>query len=156
MVVFIFGMWYTLGEVVFTVRKLAEFLTRNKKYIIYFFVGVLTTVINYTVYLLSYNICNYSAAVSNIAAWLVAIFFSFFVNKFFVFTSHRCSTKILAAELVKFVGCRIVSGGLETAIVFVAADILNLNGLIWKIFSSIFVIIFNYICSDFFVFRNKA
>ena len=137
-------------------KKMTEFFIRNKKYIIYFFVGVLTTIINYTVYFLLYNIYNYAAVVSNVAAWVVAIVFSFFGNKFFVFTSHRCSQQVLASELAKFVGCRIVSGGLETAIVFVSADILNLNGLIWKIFSSIFVIIFNYISSDFFVFRNKA
>ena len=113
-------------------KKMTEFFIRNKKYIIYFFVGVLTTIINYTVYFLLYNIYNYAAVVSNVAAWVVAIVFSFFGNKFFVFTSHRCSQKVLAS------------------------DILNLNGLIWKIFSSIFVIIFNYISSDFFVFRNKA
>lgn len=137
-------------------RALTGFLKQNKKYIIYFFVGVLTTVVNYIVYFLAYNTLDCSAAVSNIIAWFVAVIFSFFANKFLVFASLNRSMRALACEFLRFLSCRIVSGGVETGIIFVAVDILNFNSTVWKVVSSIFVIVLNYFGSKFIVFRNKA
>ena len=137
-------------------RALTGFLKQNRKYIIYFFVGILTTVVNYIVYFLAYSILDCSAAVCNIIAWLVAVIFSFFANKFLVFASISRSMRVLACELLRFFSCRIVSGALETGIIFVTVDILNFNSIVWKVISSIFVIVLNYFGSEYIVFRNKA
>ena len=77
----------------------------------YLFFGVLTTAVNYIVYLPCYNLMHFSAAVSNVIAWVVAVAFAYLTNKPFVFKSHDWSPGTVVPELTKFVTCRIGSGG---------------------------------------------
>lgn len=121
----------------------------------YLFFGVLTTVVNYLIYLPCYNLLGWSAGVSNVIAWVFAVAFAFVTNKPFVFKSHDWSWKVVWPELTKFVGCRIGSGVLETGIIIVFVDILNWNGNIIKIVTAVLVIILNYIGSKLLVFRKK-
>lgn len=121
----------------------------------YLFFGVLTTVVNYLVYLPCYNWLDISAAVSNVIAWVVAVAFAYLTNKPFVFKSHDWSWRTVGPELTKFVGCRIGSGFLETAIIFVTVDLLSWNGNIWKLVTSVLVVIINYVASKLLVFRKK-
>ena len=58
-------------------------------------------------------------------------------------------------ELAKFLGCRIGSGVLETAILFVTVDLLKWDGNLWKIVTSVLVVILNYVGSKLLVFRKK-
>ena len=120
----------------------------------YLVFGVLTTVVNYLVYLPLYNWMGISAAVSNIAAWVVAVAFAFLTNKPFVFQSHDWSRKTVLPELSKFVSCRVASGAMETAIIFLTVDLMQWNGNIWKLITSVLVVILNYFASKFLVFRK--
>ena len=54
----------------------------------YLFFGVLTTLVNYAVYLPCYNLFHLSASASNIVAWVFAVVFAYLTNKPFVFRSH--------------------------------------------------------------------
>ncbi len=123
--------------------------------ITYLVFGVLTTAVNYVVYLPCYNLLHFSATVSNIIAWVVAVAFAYLTNKPFVFKSHDWSAKTVLPELTKFVGCRVGSGLLETAIIFVTVDLLHWNGNIWKLIVSVLVVILNYVGSKLLVFRKK-
>lgn len=121
----------------------------------YLFFGVLTTVVNYLVYLPCYNLLGLSATLSNIIAWAVSVAFAFVTNKPFVFKSYDWSAKVVVPELTKFVGTRLGSLILETAILFVTVDWLKLNGNIMKLAVSVLVVIINYIGSKLLVFRKK-
>ena len=121
----------------------------------YLFFGVLTTAVNYVVYLPCYNLLGWSAGFSNILAWIVAVTFAFVTNKPLVFKSHDWSWKVVWPELTKFVGCRIGSGVLETGILMVAVDWLQWNGNVWKLITAVLVIVLNYIGSKFLVFKKK-
>lgn len=121
----------------------------------YLFFGVLTTVANYIVYLPCYNLLHFSAAVSNVIAWVAAVAFAYLTNKPFVFKSHDWSAKTVVPELSKFVGSRIVSGALETVFIFVTVDLLQWNGNAMKLITSVLVVILNYIASKLLVFREK-
>lgn len=121
----------------------------------YLFFGVLTTVVNYIVYLPCYNLLHFSAAVSNVIAWVAAVAFAYLTNKPFVFKSHDWSAKTVIPELTKFVGSRIVSGALETAIIFVTVDWLCWNGNIMKLVTSVLVVVINYIASKLLVFKKQ-
>ena len=121
----------------------------------YLFFGVLTTVVNYVVYLPCYNILGFSAMVSNGIAWVVAVAFAYLTNKPFVFRSNDWSMKTVFPELTKFVGCRIGSGLAETFILFITVDLLGFNGNLWKLFTSVLVVVLNYIGSKLLVFRRK-
>ena len=120
----------------------------------YLFFGVLTTAVNYLVYLPCYNWLHLSASISNVIAWVVAVAFAYVTNKPFVFKSHDWSWKTVGPELTKFVGCRIGSGLLETAILFVTVDCLVWNGNVWKLVTSVLVVLINYVASKLLVFRK--
>ena len=121
----------------------------------YLFFGVLTTVVNYLVYIPCLYLLGIPAAASNAVAWVVAVAFAFVTNKPFVFHSNDWSAKVVWPELGKFVGSRLASGGIETAIIFVTVDLLAWNGVIMKLFVSVLVIVLNYIGSKLLVFRKK-
>ena len=123
--------------------------------ILYLVLGVLTTGVKYIVYLPCYNILGLSASVSNAIAWVVSVAFAFVTNKPFVFRSYDWSAKVVLPELAKFLGCRIGSGVLETAILFVTVDLLKWDGNLWKIVTSVLVGILNYVGSKLLVFRKK-
>ena len=121
----------------------------------YLFFGVLTTVVNYLIYLPCYNMLHLSASVSNAIAWVVAVAFAYLTNKPWVFKSHDWSRQTVIPELTKFVGCRVGSGALETGIIFLTVDLLCWNGNIMKLVTSVLVVILNYIGSKLLVFRKK-
>ena len=91
-------------------------MRKYRDVISYLFFGVLTTLVNYFVYLPLFNILGFSATVSNSIAWAVAVAFAYLTNKPFVFRSNDWSFRTVLPELGKFVGCRIASGVMETVI----------------------------------------
>ncbi len=137
------------------IEKLRSLIEKYWDVLSYLFFGVLTTVVNYLIYLPVYNFCGLSAALSNMIAWVGAVIFAFLTNKPFVFHSHDWSAKTVVPELTKFVSCRIASGVLETVILFLAVDCMNWNGNIWKLVTQVLVIIINYVGSKLLVFRKK-
>lgn len=133
-------------------KKLYERYADALAYLVF---GVLTTVVNYVVYIPCYNMLGLSGTVSNLIAWIAAVTFAFLTNKPFVFKSHDWSAKVLFPELTKFLGCRIGSGLLETVIILVMVDCLNWNGNWMKLFTNVMVVILNYFGSKLLVFGGK-
>jgi len=136
---------------------IAKFRSLIAKYwdiLSYLFFGVLTTVVNYIIYLPLYNGLGMSATVSNAIAWVVAVAFAYLTNKPFVFRSYDWSMKTVVPELTKFVGCRVGSGAAETLILLLTVDILGWNGNIWKLITSVLVVVLNYIGSKLLVFKK--
>lgn len=136
-------------------KKMKDLIVQHWEVLSYLIFGVLTTVVNYLVYLPVYNLLGLSAALSNAIAWVVAVAFAYLTNKPFVFKSHDWSAKTVIPELTKFVGCRVASGAAETLILLVTVDILCCNGNLWKLVTSVLVVILNYIASKLVVFRKK-
>ena len=129
-----------------------------KKYwdvLIYLFFGVLTTLVNFLVYFPLYNWLGFSATFSNVIAWAVAVAFAYLTNKPFVFHSNDWSMDTVLPEFAKFIGCRVGSGALETAIIWLTVDFLALNGNLMKILVSVLVVILNYIASKWIVFKKN-
>ena len=136
------------------VRKIKNLVQKHWDILSYLFFGGLTTVVNYLVYLPCFNLLSLSAAVSNAIAWVVAVAFAYLTNKPFVFRSHDWSAKTVIPELTKFVTCRIGSGLLETGILFLCVDLLAWNGNVWKLITSVLVVILNYVASKLLVFKK--
>lgn len=135
-------------------QKIKNLVQKHWDILSYLFFGGLTTVVNYLVYLPCYNLLSLSAAVSNAIAWAVAVAFAYLTNKPFVFRSHDWSRKTVVPELTKFVTCRIGSGLLETGILFLCVDLLHWNGNVWKLVTSVLVVVLNYIASKLLVFKK--
>lgn len=136
-----------MGKLRVLIRKYYDILA-------YLFFGVLTTLVNYIVYLPCYNLLHWGAAVSNVVAWVAAVAFAYLTNKPFVFKSHDWSAETVVPELTKFVGSRILSGAFETAFIFVTVDLLSFNGNVMKLITSVLVVVLNYIASKLLVFKK--
>ena len=135
-------------------EKLKALAAKYRDVIVYLVFGVLTTVVNYIIYLPCYNGLGLSGSVSNAIAWVGAVAFAYVTNKPFVFRSHDWSAKTVLPELTKFVGCRVGSGVLETAIIFLTVDWLGWNGNVMKLLTSVLVVVLNYIGSKLLVFKK--
>lgn len=135
-------------------KQIRAFVEKYWDILSYLFFGVLTTVVNYIVYLPCYNLLGWSASVSNVIAWVFAVAFAYLTNKPFVFKSNDWSAKTVVPELTKFVGSRIFSGALETVIIFVTVDLLRWNGNLMKLVTSVLVVVVNYVASKLVVFRK--
>jgi len=118
--------------------------------ILYIFFGGLTTLINIMIYFISYNLIKIGNVPSTIIAWIISVIFAFVTNKLYVFESH---SKSISYELSAFFACRLGTGLLDVAIMYISVDILTLNALIMKIISNLLVIILNYIFSKIIIFR---
>ena len=136
-------------------KRILALLKKHEEVVSYLFFGGLTTVVNYLVYLPCYNLLRFSGTVSNVIAWIAAVAFAYLTNKPFVFKSHDWSAKTVLPELTKFVGCRVGSGLVETAVIFLTVDWLGLNGNLIKVATSVLVVVLNYIGSKLVVFRKK-
>ena len=123
--------------------------------LVYLVFGVLTTVVNYCVYLPMFNYLHLSAAACNAVAWAVAVLFAFATNKPLVFKSYDWSAKTVVPEFLKFTGCRVLSGAIETFILFITVDLLLWDGNLWKLLTSVLVVVANYVASKLIVFKNK-
>ena len=135
-------------------NRLKQLILKHYSLISYLFFGVLTTAVNYLIYLPCYNLLELSASASNVIAWVFAVAFAYLTNKPFVFKSHDWSARTVLPELGKFVGSRIFSGALETALIFVTVDVLGWNGNGMKLITSVFVVVVNYVASKLFVFKK--
>lgn len=137
------------------IGKIRTLVEKYRDVLSYLFFGALTTVVNYLVYLPLLNLLGLSAAVSNVIAWAASVAFAYLTNKSFVFKSHDWSWKTVLPELSKFVGCRVASGVMETVILLVTVDLLHWNGNLWKLLTSVLVVVLNYFGSKLLVFRKK-
>ena len=133
-------------------EKLKALYQKHRSTVIYLVFGMLTTAVNYAVYLPLYNLAGLPAAVCNAVAWVVAVIFAYVTNKFYVFESKAWAGAF--GEFVRFVGSRVASGAIETVSLLLTVDILGWNGNIMKLLLAVFVIVFNYILSKFFVFKK--
>ncbi len=134
-------------------ERIKALLQKHRSTVIYLVFGVLTTVVNYAVYLPLYNLAGLPAAVCNGIAWAAAVAFAYVTNKLYVFDSKKWDRGVLS-ELLRFVGSRVASGAVETLALLLTVDILGWNGNLMKLLLAVFVIVFNYVLSKFFVFKK--
>ena len=135
-------------------ERIRVLFRKHADVLVYLIFGVLTTGVNYAVYLPLYNLMGLSAAFSNVIAWAVAVAFAYLTNKPFVFRSNDWSGATVVPELTKFVGSRAFSGALETLIMFITVDRLLWNGNVMKFVTAVLVVILNYIAGKLLVFRK--
>ena len=136
------------------IDHILNLLRRYEGVLSYLFFGVMTTLVNFLVYYPLTNLLAVNATISNVIAWAVSVAFAFVTNKPFVFKSHDWSVPVVMPELAKFIGTRLGSGFLETAMIFVFVDRLFWDGNIVKIAVSVLVVIINYVGSKLIVFRK--
>ncbi len=138
-------------------KKINALIVKYKEALMYLIFGVLTTAVNFAVYIPLTMLSDSDAFVlaANLAAWVCAVAFAFVTNKLFVFGSKTTEKKELLRELGSFVGARLLSLGAEELVLFVFVVWLGLNEIIFKIVTQIIVLVMNYVFSKLFIFKKK-
>ena len=131
-----------------------DYLIKYKSIITYIFFGALTTAINVSSYYLLYNVINLPNTLSVIIAWVLSVAFAFVTNKLFVFESKSWQMRIAAKEAFDFFICRIATGALEVALMFLLVDVFKFDGMVMKLITNVIVIILNYIASKLVIFKK--
>ena len=142
----------------------------NRETILYIAFGVATTVVNYVVFHLLYNVLwnQENSLIANAAAFVAAVIFAFVVNKLFVFESKSWNAATLKREVPSFLAARIGSFGIEEAGLFLAEKVFKLGGVIaitlggteldWitviKVALAFIVVALNYVFCKLFVFKK--
>lgn len=122
----------------------------KKELLSYVVFGVLTTIVNFVVYLFFTRICGVNYIISNIIAWFLSVLFAYITNRIWVFESSNAN--IIKEGVVFFVG-RLFSGILDTGLMILFIDILTVGDLIAKVIVQVVVVIFNYVYSKWIVFK---
>ncbi len=126
-----------------------------KDFIIYCIFGAMATGVNMVSYHLLYNIAGMGNVISTFLAWLFAVTFAFFTNKFFVFVSFDRSLKTVMMELIGFFSCRISTGVLDIIFMYITVDLLSLRPVLFKFISNLIVGIINYLVGKLVIFKKR-
>ena len=133
-------------------------IKKYKELIIYAIVGVLTTLIDTAAFwVFSSPLDVKNAALATFLAWICSVIFAFFANKIFVFESKSFLPRIFFRELGTFALARISTGLLDIGFMYLFVDVCGFEKfeVLFKLISSIVVIILNFILSKIFVFKRK-
>ena len=129
-------------------------IKKYKELLLYLIFGALTTLVNFITYYLFYNMLFCGNVPSTIVSWLFSVLFAFVTNKLFVFESRSFKARVVLNEAVTFFSARILTGALDVAFMYVAVDLLLLNGSLCKLLSNVFVVVLNYIFSKLWIFKK--
>ena len=126
-------------------EKLLKFLrSETFRYLVF---GALTVLVNIVAYWLLSLVCG--AIVANTIAFFVAVLFAYWTNSTFVFRVPHTWKNFL-----EFMGMRISNLIIDDGGLFLLLK-LGVNDLLAKCILSVIVIVINYFCSKFFIFRKK-
>ena len=128
----------------------------NRETISYVIFGVLTTIVNIVIYMLSCNLWGIPNLVSNIIAWVFAVLFAYIVNKLFVFQSETSGFYEASCEFLLFISARLFSLGVDELGMWIMVDLLDVNGLFSKFSMNVVVMVINYFFSKWFIFNQHA
>lgn len=120
----------------------------------YLFFGVCTTLVNVAAYGLFTRAAGWETVPAAWGAWLLAVLFAFVTNKRFVFRSGSREWKVLGREAAAFFSCRLLTGALDAAVMYVTVELWLWPDLHMKAASNVIVIVLNYAAGRWIVFRK--
>ena len=145
------------------IEKIKALCVKHREILVYLIVGGLTTVVSWAAKFL-WNFLFYAGTSSptvlqntilSVVENAAGIAFAYPTNRRWVFHSEAVTARDKMKELVSFFACRLFTGLVDWACMYVFVDLLHFNDLVIKILANVVVIILNYIGSKFFVFSKR-
>lgn len=134
---------------------------------VYLVFGVLTTAVNWAVYLLYAKLVGLEKMaqgsgqylmltdIGQVLGWVVAVLFAFFTNKKYVFQSTATQKTGALREFWLFVSARVASLLIFDLGLFSLLQMAGMNDKWDKLLMNVLVVIFNYIASKFVIFKKR-
>lgn len=123
---------------------------KYEKFLIYFIVGSIATLINALSYYFYRMVIN-TYEINVILSWITSLLFAFYMNRKYVFKSKNKVIK----EFINFTISRLLTLFLELIFMYILVDLVKMNDMFAKLINLIIVFICNYLLSKFLVFRKK-
>lgn len=133
------------------VEKIRTLCSKYREQLVYLVVGVCTTLINYVIYAVLTEGVRLHYIASNVIGWIAAVAFAYFANGKWV---YRSTSRRGWREAGEFVFSRLFSLGLETLLLFLLVDLLELDKLAAKLAVAVLVVVVNYL-TGLLVFKRK-
>ncbi|MBR3874671.1 MAG: GtrA family protein [Clostridia bacterium] len=162
------------------IQKIKNYLeTHQKQYELlrYLIAGGLTTVLSMVV---SYGMCflladrqplegsvilwvidsinratGMQVSIANTVSWVIAVLFAFWINRVMVFQVKGGTKASVLTELAQFAGGRIVSFLVFEQGLMLLLKLIGVSNIVNRIFVLVFVMVFNYVISKFWIFKEK-
>lgn len=135
-------------------KIIKQLLVKYKDIILYGIFGILSTVVNILSYWGFAHPLGIGTMLSTILAWFLTVSFVYLTNRKWVFHSNASTVKEYIKEVVSFFFCRIATGVLDWACMFIFVTLLSLHDVMVKALANILVIILNYIASKLIIFKQ--
>ncbi len=126
---------------------------RFQQFIDYFLFGIVTATLNVGLYFILNEIVGLHYLLANALSISVAILFSFYVNKKFVFKSVSQDKKVIWREFSLFAGSRLVSASIDMGGLFILVEWFGMNSNWAKVCVEILVATTNFLVSKFIIFK---
>lgn len=137
-------------------EKLKALYVKYEEIIVYLIVGVLNTIVSWAAwYLCAFTILDaqivWQNAVLSAIQWVVGVVFGYVMNRKYVFKSKNPR---IMKEFLEFSGGRVSTWILDTVMMILLVNILQVNEYVSKIIVAVLVMIGNYLISKFLVFKK--
>ena len=136
-------------------NRLIELFHKYQDVISYLFFGGCSTGVNILSYAFLSHVLGMGTVPASALSWLVTVVFVYVTNRVWVFHSQAEGMSEIFHEFVVFIACRLATGVLDVAIMWLSVDIMGLNDLVMKIVSNVVVVVLNYIASKLIIFKRK-
>ena len=95
-------------------------------------------------------------SIANTVSWIIAVLFAFWINRVMVFQVEGGSKAKIGTELIQFAGGRLLSFLLFEQGIMLLLKWAGVSNFVNRIIVLIFVMVFNYVISKFWIFKKPA
>ncbi len=122
-----------------------------KQFMKFGIVGVINTLIDFTLYSILYSIFHVYYLYANIGSFSIAVTNSYILNRRWTFRSDNPAWR---SEAAKFLIINLIGLALSEALLYVVVEHLHVHKMLGKIFVIMVVMIWNYFGTRFWAFRR--
>ena len=134
-------------------QTLKQLFNRHKEIVLYVFFGGCTTIVSVGSFILLAELGIHPLK-ANVLSWILAVGFAYVTNRRWVFRS-KATGKAIWAEIFSFYGGRLLTLGLEEALLLIFGLRLGMDHKTVKVAAQVVVLISNYFLSKLLIFRKK-
>ena len=137
-------------------KKLKDLFYKYYELITYIFFGGITTLVDFVIYyamLWAFGKDIYILA--SVVAWAGAVLVAYITNKTLVFRDKTQGAAAVLWQTVRFVFSRVLTLGVQTALMWLLVDVIEMSEWLVKLPVAVVIVILNYVASKIMVFTKK-
>ncbi|MBT2713616.1 GtrA family protein [Pseudomonas sp. ISL-88] len=127
---------------------------RYREIMMYIIMGVFTTIVNIVSFYVMAETFQMDYKMATVAAWVLSVLFAYITNKLYVFQQKTSGMRSLLKELAAFFSVRVLSLGIDLAMMILLVSQFHMNETLAKIGDNVIIVVVNYVASKWIVFRK--